>query len=183
MLVFSLVWLILLDRFDFNEAANRRYNFEVLNLTCSRRGAVLKDMKCSFAEIATNRYSIDVYMSLTRQLAQNAEVAMKIYIQPPNGDKILQFLNVKLNICETLKRQNIAVPMIRSIVNEIMRKSNVPFSCPIVKDFVYNLTNFILTDSIFPVYTFFVNFNFTLNFMNDYKSFAELLLEGRTVPK
>ncbi|XP_019892957.1 uncharacterized protein LOC109612919 [Musca domestica] len=122
-------------------------------------------------------------MSVTRQLAQNAEVAIKIYVQPPKGNKVIQFLNIKLNICETLKRQNIAVPLIRYFFNEIMRKSNMPFSCPIVKDFAYNLTNFILTDSIFPVYTFYVNFNFSLNFMNDYKSFGEMLLEGRTVPK
>lgn len=90
-------------------------------------------MKCSIRKVVKNSYSLNVEFLLGRQWSENAEIAMKIHIQSSKSTKIVKFLDSKLNICDTLKRQNVQIPMVRAIFNEITRKSNLPYSCPLVK--------------------------------------------------
>lgn len=115
------------------QPATRRYNFEVHNFTAKRLNSIFKGFECDFRKISTNRYSMSVHLSLSRPIARNAEIAMTIHYRLERTTKIVKFLDVKFNLCDTLALQNIPVPLFKAIFNEVMRKSNVPFSCPIAK--------------------------------------------------
>ncbi|XP_019892953.2 uncharacterized protein LOC109612915 [Musca domestica] len=152
-------------------------------MNCTKIGPVFKRMECFYRQVDTNRYGISVHLSGNRQLSKNAEIGMAVHLKFQKTNKVVKFLEFKFNICDTLEKQNLPVPMFKSIFNEVMMKSNVPFSCPVIKDFIYNVTDFMLTDNIFPAYTVLANFNFTMTFYNDYKKFGTLVLTGRTYPK
>lgn len=115
------------------QAANRHYFFEIQNISCIEKGSEITKLKCSFGKVEKNIYSLNVEFLFVRPLSANAELAMKIHIQSPKSTKVVKFMDSKFNICDTLKRQNVQVPMVRSIFNEILQKSNLPYSCPIGK--------------------------------------------------
>ncbi|XP_075163371.1 uncharacterized protein LOC142236007 [Haematobia irritans] len=119
---------------------------------------------------------------LTSQVPANAEVGVIIFVRVPKSRSSLKFVDVRLNICDVLRHIK-SVPIIVKIVNKILEGTNLPLSCPIEGNIMYNLTDIVITDEIFPVYTPSLNFNFTGNYYADDNLVGTFFVKGSTLKK
>ncbi|XP_059224891.1 uncharacterized protein LOC131997682 [Stomoxys calcitrans] len=105
---------------------------------------------------------------------------IKIQVKPPVGDQIMNFMDIKLNICDFLSN-NMPNPIGISVITEIRRVANLPYSCPIKGNFAYTIKNSTFSNKILPPYTpQFIKFNFSLNLFADSEPMAQILLQGST---
>ncbi|XP_019892954.2 uncharacterized protein LOC109612916 [Musca domestica] len=162
--------------------AKRHFNFLIHNVTCLKFGSLVRTFECNFRKLQTNRYNVNISVVLERQLSKDAEFLGVIHIKPAKRITPLKFAEVRLKICETLTMQALPIPIAKTIFNEIMTKSNFPFTCPIKGNVSYKITDLELSSEMFPSYTIIVDFNFTLNFYDLQKKFISVAVQGATVP-
>ncbi|XP_059223780.1 uncharacterized protein LOC131997218 [Stomoxys calcitrans] len=177
-----LFWVIALNCLITDQAAQQRnYNVELRQFICKcLKSRPVQQLECFFKKLETNRYYATGFVMLNQQLDKNLDVQVKFNIG--SGKKIIKFLDVKLNICDTLQR-GASTPVIRRIIIELFKCSNLPRKCPIKPNFLFN-ASYILDDSYFP--TYFppsLDVNFTVDFYDNHQKFAILLLQGSIVPK
>uniref|UniRef100_A0A1I8Q3K4 MD-2-related lipid-recognition domain-containing protein n=2 Tax=Stomoxys calcitrans TaxID=35570 RepID=A0A1I8Q3K4_STOCA len=114
---------------------------------------------------------------LSRTLPQHLEARALISIKGFTRNDTVTFLDVKMNICDLIQHVKY-VPLIDQIMNKLRRVTNVPMSCPVKGNTMYNITNLVITDELFPVYAPPIHFNVTINFLDNKKLLALYRLQG-----
>ncbi|XP_075167395.1 uncharacterized protein LOC142239484 [Haematobia irritans] len=168
---------------QLHRTASRRFDIEVHNLTCTSYGNVVKEKGCEFSKLATSRYEVNIFFILNRNLHQDADVRSVIKINPLRSERILPFVDLKINICDLLNAQKLSLPLASAVVKELMKRFTTPVTCPIKGNFLYNISGFKITETLFPTYTLLTKYNLSMNFYERNELFATLILHGATVPK
>lgn len=115
----------------FLQTAKRSFDVDFKKVTCNNYTLPIKYLYCDLRKLQVNRYSSDIIAILDRQLLDNAELRIQIhYSLPASRSKTIKFLDIKLNICNALDNLK-AMPLVKTLFIELMRSSNVPYSCPI----------------------------------------------------
>ncbi|XP_059221696.1 uncharacterized protein LOC131996227 [Stomoxys calcitrans] len=164
------------------QAAKRRFVMEVHNCTCIRFSSPSKLFECEYQKLTKGRYSISLMFELERALTRQAEIELQITYRVKQGRTIVTFTNVKLKVCDVLTHAQ-GLPVIKDLMESFNRCSNLPIMCPILGNKMYNITNVIVNEELFPPYTQFMDFNFTVNFYDNGKLFSTYKLEGSTVKR
>ncbi|XP_075167824.1 uncharacterized protein LOC142239983 [Haematobia irritans] len=147
-----------------NEAGKRQIEISFHNVDCNTSYPdLLKPPSCSFNKLAINRYSFSVCFELIRQLERNADAWVRIYYNIARSHRIVKLIDFRLKICDALHFIS-RVPLIQFILIELRRNSNLPISCPLKENNLYNISNMIITDAVVPIYAGNMDFNFTIDF-------------------
>lgn len=80
--------------------------------------------------MSTGVYLINIDFELSRDLNQNAEVQYLARFNMANSTKSIKFIDFKLNICQILTQVQ-SLPLVKSLMEELRRTSDIPYSCPI----------------------------------------------------
>ncbi|XP_013106639.2 uncharacterized protein LOC106086491 [Stomoxys calcitrans] len=164
------------------QTARRSFNVEIYKINCDNFRSPMKFFNCAFTKLDTNRFASDCALMLERQLLRNAEIGIEVTYVLPKGQNIVKFLQIKLNICDALEQLK-TVPLLKKLFIELIHNSNIPYTCPIKGNEVYNMTGFIISDEVFPPYTPILAFNYTVSFYENQKLFATHHTQGATVPR
>ncbi|XP_059223861.1 uncharacterized protein LOC131997240 [Stomoxys calcitrans] len=177
-LFFLIIWYCLNTT---ETAANWNFILSFPQLICKPIiPQVIKRLECSYSQLGPNQFSGSGLVMLNQQLGTEFDVHVKVTIR--THGKYLKFLDLKLNVCDTLKA-SMSVPLIRKLYNNVLQSSNFPRKCPVKANVLYNISNLIVDRSYFPKYTPSpMDFNFSIDYFVNEKKFAMLLLEGTTVP-
>ncbi|XP_013100767.2 uncharacterized protein LOC106082663 [Stomoxys calcitrans] len=142
---------------------------------------VIKRFECFYEKLGPSRYLSEAVFILNQQLDKTIESHIRIHIG--TGGKIVKFLDMRVNVCDTLKA-GISVPILRKIIALLMESSNFPRKCPLKANFLYNMSNLIVDDSFFPKYTPYpMVFNYTTDIYSNQKKIAIIHIEGALVAK
>uniref|UniRef100_A0A1I8NMP6 Uncharacterized protein n=2 Tax=Stomoxys calcitrans TaxID=35570 RepID=A0A1I8NMP6_STOCA len=174
--------IVALNGLGIGEGSKRPFNVELHNISYNTFTDLVQTINCDFKKLALNRYAVNAMFELSRNMPQDTDIEILIHYRLPKGIRTVKFLNLKLRVCDILTHVP-TVPLIKEILNKLARVSNLPFSCPIHGNKMYNVTNLIVTEALFPIYAPIVNFNFTLNFFEQQTKFAFFQVEGSTLRK
>uniref|UniRef100_A0A1I8MV70 Uncharacterized protein n=1 Tax=Musca domestica TaxID=7370 RepID=A0A1I8MV70_MUSDO len=152
------------------------FDYDCLNLTSH-----IKVFECVFERQSANRFIFSERLMLSRDMNENFEMHLFISAKPRYGKKKVQFIDVRFNVCEFLNHP-LQVQMLRSLLLELFRSSNIPLNCPFKGDFLYKMNNFSFTDAYFPPYTPAVNFTFQMEFFDGKTMFAITRITGDITP-
>uniref|UniRef100_A0A1I8PS12 MD-2-related lipid-recognition domain-containing protein n=1 Tax=Stomoxys calcitrans TaxID=35570 RepID=A0A1I8PS12_STOCA len=177
------ILIIALNCVIINQAADVK-NFDLVShrLLCKNLDSkVIKRLECSYAKLGPNRFTGSGIVMLNQQFGTNFNIHIRVNVG--TGAKIVKFIDLKLNVCDTLHR-GISLPLLRQIMINLLKNSNFPRKCPLKKNFLYNGSNVIIDDTYFPTYTPTpLNVNFSIDYFADQKKFAIFRLEGSVLPK
>uniref|UniRef100_A0A1I8P6Q0 Uncharacterized protein n=1 Tax=Stomoxys calcitrans TaxID=35570 RepID=A0A1I8P6Q0_STOCA len=162
-------------------AAKKNFDLELYNVSCEKFDNVVKRFDCNTTRIAKGHYTTDMFFLLARTLDKNAELKFVLHFIPEKGLKSVKFVDMKVNICDAFG-QATRVPLIKSIMEEVRSKSNLPFECPIKGDHLYSMLKFITNSSLLPPYAPFLVFNYTLAIFEENKKIASIRTRGAIVP-
>ncbi|XP_013106650.2 uncharacterized protein LOC106086500 [Stomoxys calcitrans] len=176
-IVFTLMVLSCLDNVLL---AKKRRNIIFHNVTCICLTDLVKQSACDIRQLTNGRYGLNAMFELTHQLPATADVEILLTYKLPRGSRVVKFINLKLRICDVLVHLP-TVPLVKEVLIGLSRYSNLPLSCPVKENKMYNVTNLIISDSVWPPYMPLVNFNFTLNFTNLKKLLYTYDLRGSVV--
>uniref|UniRef100_A0A1I8PLJ7 Uncharacterized protein n=1 Tax=Stomoxys calcitrans TaxID=35570 RepID=A0A1I8PLJ7_STOCA len=132
--------------------------------------------------ITKGRYLADVVLVLARTLDKEAEFQFLVHFRPVKGEKSVKFLDVKLNVCDVLSKTS-SVPLLKTLMDEVRRKGNLPYDCPMKGNYLYSLVNYSLDASLLPAYAPILAFNFTWTVFEYQKKIGCLGISGATVPR
>uniref|UniRef100_A0A1I8NM70 MD-2-related lipid-recognition domain-containing protein n=1 Tax=Stomoxys calcitrans TaxID=35570 RepID=A0A1I8NM70_STOCA len=135
-----------------SESGKRPFHIEFYNVTCNTHDALCKRIECDVTRLGVSRYAINVMYIMGRELPTNAEIRFLIHAKPSQGRTAIKFVDVKMNICSFLKN-GANMPLLNDIMDKLRRSSNIPLSCPVKANYMYNITKAIITDELFPIYT------------------------------
>ncbi|XP_059223146.1 uncharacterized protein LOC131996957 [Stomoxys calcitrans] len=138
--------------------------------------------ECSIAKLAISHYNMGMMFELSKDMPRNMDFGLVIYVKPKKGLKYIKFMDTKVNICILLEH-GMSVPMLNYLMERVTRNSNVPISCPIRGNSIYNITNVEIASDFFPSYTPIIEFNFSLNLFDNKKRYATYIIEGETKRK
>ncbi|XP_075167774.1 uncharacterized protein LOC142239919 [Haematobia irritans] len=165
-----------------NLAAKRRFNLILDNVNCTTYGSTMKQFDCDYNMLSPSNYTLNMDFMFERNLKENAEFHIRIYFTPQQGLKAVKFLDLKLNICNFLSTST-SIPIIKTIMKEIRKTSNMPYECPMKVNYLYSLSNFSFSSKILPIYTQYIKFNFSMDTYDSKKIIGRFFLEGTTVRK
>ncbi|XP_059225306.1 uncharacterized protein LOC131997769 [Stomoxys calcitrans] len=168
--------------FESSTAVNsgkRPFRVEFHSVTCTKFTTLFKHFICEVRKVEDGEYVFNTMFEFSAQLPSDTEVEVLINIKTPKARSVMKFLDIKLNICDVLTHVH-SVPIIMKIVNSIIRGSNLPVSCPIEGNKMYNVTELKLSEDIFPVYTPVMDFNCTGNYYAHKKLIGSYHLQGIT---
>ncbi|XP_075157692.1 uncharacterized protein LOC142230959 [Haematobia irritans] len=166
------------------EGGKRSFNVVFHNVTCPIFDhSLMKHLECDLLKLNTSRYAFNVMFELKHNMPDNVVAAGLIHVRPSNGLKIIKFVDIKWRVCDLLWGANSPIPLAKDIVDKVRRNSELPLSCPVLGNKMYNITNLIITTDIFPVYTPIINFNLTIDFYNSDKFIVSYRVRGSTVAK
>ncbi|XP_059221692.1 uncharacterized protein LOC131996224 [Stomoxys calcitrans] len=138
-------------------------------------------LECSFKQLAEGKYTVGTLGKLASDLDRDAELNPKFFYSIKGG-KWVKYLDLKFNICDGLHAL-LSLPLANTIKNDVLEVSNIPNKCPIKGNFMYNISNVLITNKYFPSYTpREMDFNGSLTYLEHQKEFAILWFEGRTIP-
>ncbi|XP_075167773.1 uncharacterized protein LOC142239918 [Haematobia irritans] len=161
-------------------AAKRRFNLVLNNVTCTKYSTMLQRFDCDFKMLTRSNYSLNMNYIYKRTLNENAEYHFRAFFTPENAVKAVKFFDVKLNICNFLST-SMSIPLMKAIMQETRKTSNLPYECPLKAGHLYSLSNFSVSTKILPTYTPCLKFNFSIDTYNDMKIIARFIVEGATV--
>ncbi|XP_059223147.1 uncharacterized protein LOC131996958 [Stomoxys calcitrans] len=165
-----------------SSAGKRPFEVVVHNVTCSTFDSLAPLVLCDVNKLATSRYSINIWFKLSRTVP--AHIIVRGIIDVGGfGRKTVRFFDIKINVCDLLHWSSSSVFLVRQVMDIIRRNGNLPLSCPIEADKMYNLTNLVITDELFPMYTPAIHLNVTVNFYDKEKLLVTYLLRGYTIPR
>ncbi|XP_073836709.1 uncharacterized protein isoform X2 [Musca autumnalis] len=141
----------------------RPFKLEMRNLTCNFLPPLVKRYNCSTHKLNDSLYNLRIMFELSRAMSNNTDVFIQMEFKPTRGVKNIKLVDVKFKVCQILGQVR-RVPMVMKFVDSMMERSNLPLKCPIKGNFMYNVTNIMLSDTNFPTYmpssTFDVNVTF-----------------------
>ncbi|XP_075144548.1 uncharacterized protein LOC142219458 [Haematobia irritans] len=142
----------------------------------------LKRLECVLKKRHDGLNLMDIRGEFDRDLT-SAIVNMYINYKLVKGKKgPSKFLDITLNFCDALLQLN-TIPMVNVFVRELLKTSNLPYTCPLKGNILYNVTDYELTEAAFPVYTPAIHFNFSIDYYHNHKIFASSILQGSTYTK
>ncbi|XP_073811864.1 uncharacterized protein [Musca autumnalis] len=168
-------------RCDGYNSAKRNFKLQFFNYECINLTQHIKRFECVFEHQVGNSFIFSELLMLDRNMNRNFEMHLWISIKPARGKKSIQFLDVRFNVCEFLE-QPLQVQLLKSLLNELFRSSNIPLKCPFKGNFLYTMKNFTFSDAYFPPYTPAVNFTFQMEFFDMRKMFAITKITGDITP-
>ncbi|XP_061393964.1 uncharacterized protein LOC133329507, partial [Musca vetustissima] len=160
----------------------RRFELKVQNFQCKNYSSLLRHLNCDLTKISTGRYYIDFEFELQRNLDKDARVHITSFFTPQNAKKAVKFLDLNLKICDVLKDTN-SLSIMKTILAELRKTSNLPYSCPIKANFKYNFINFTLDADTLPPYTPLMSYNFTVKYYENKKLLLTMDVDGSTVSR
>uniref|UniRef100_A0A1I8Q3S2 MD-2-related lipid-recognition domain-containing protein n=1 Tax=Stomoxys calcitrans TaxID=35570 RepID=A0A1I8Q3S2_STOCA len=174
-----IMFALLLALFAWKTAQSAKSGFElqVHNITCKALTDILKHTSCDFQRVERSRYAINVMFELTRQMPSNIDVNAMLFIKAERAAKAIKFFDFRLRVCDVLTKV-LSVPLAKEIMKRVTSSSNIPWSCPVKANVMYNVTNLSVSDDLFPRYTPAIYFNCTLNFYDKQKMVAKFQLQG-----
>ncbi|XP_075157926.1 uncharacterized protein LOC142231193 [Haematobia irritans] len=172
----TLIWLHTI------EAAKRTINFELLSMDCGNISKTVIEHSCDLEKVERNKFVLSIMFVLDHELAKNAEAEILLDLRPTKGQKVVQFLNVKMNACDALNHLS-TNPILKTLLIELTRSSNLPYTCPVQANHMYKVANFTVTNNIFPSYTPLLQFNYTLNIYENRKTLVSIIIKGATIPR
>uniref|UniRef100_A0A1I8Q129 MD-2-related lipid-recognition domain-containing protein n=1 Tax=Stomoxys calcitrans TaxID=35570 RepID=A0A1I8Q129_STOCA len=178
---FVLVVMLNFQAYEIVQAAKPRFKLEFYRYDCLNITQHIKVFQCVFEKDCFNSYIFSERLMFDRDLSDNFEMRVWINLKPMNGKKTLRFVDIKFKCCQVLAT-SLQMPLLKSLLNELWRSSNIPAECPFKGNFIYKMNNFSFTDSYFPPYAPFLNFTFTMEFFDRKTLFAITKITGATVP-
>ncbi|XP_013111199.2 uncharacterized protein LOC106089768 isoform X1 [Stomoxys calcitrans] len=172
--------LLALSLAVLTKTAKRRFNVVIKNTTCQVFSPVMKQFDCAFKMLSPSNYLIDTSFMYARELNENAEWQGLIYFSHLKGSKPIKFLDIKMNICSALSTA-MTVPIVKMIMEETRKTSNLPYECPLKANFLYSYSNFSMNAKILPAYAPLIKFNFSLNTFDNRVLISKYVVEGSTV--
>ncbi|XP_075167533.1 uncharacterized protein LOC142239625 [Haematobia irritans] len=180
-ILYSLVFLAIYGRNV--EGSPKRFNLVLDNFTCKNlNGSDRDQLECSFRKSTKNFYVYNLNFFLDKQLDNNTEIRIKLDVTPHRSKKRITFVDMKLNLCDGLTQSNKNI-IIRSLISEIRRTSNLPATCPLKANYWYKLNNVTLSPDLLPSYTPFLNFTFNFLAFRSGNLYAEIQWKGAVKPK
>uniref|UniRef100_A0A1I8PI71 Uncharacterized protein n=1 Tax=Stomoxys calcitrans TaxID=35570 RepID=A0A1I8PI71_STOCA len=163
-------------------AKERNFNVECRQTLCKAiNPQIIKRFECSAKKIGPSSHLGNSVFMFNQQLDTNFDMHLKIHVG--TGGKIVKFLDLKMNVCETLFR-GMSIPLVKKIMIDVLKSSNIPRKCPFKANFLYNMSDLIVDDSYFPKFTPTpMDLNFSIDYLENQKKFAILRIEAATVPK
>ncbi|XP_061387306.1 uncharacterized protein LOC133322329 [Musca vetustissima] len=138
---------------------------------------------CHLTKLSSNRYIVDQTMEFSRNMNENIRLRFTVRYKMSMAPKENTFLNVTMGLCELLD-DRVSTILLRSVLEELRKSSNLPYACPLEKNYLYKLENFSLTESMFPPYTPIVNFKFRVEmFEKQNQILGSLETQGATIKK
>ncbi|XP_075170562.1 uncharacterized protein LOC142242996 [Haematobia irritans] len=159
------------------QAADRHFDLQLQNITCYGHPNLLKKLICSFEKLSRNRYDVSVTFELLRQMPSNLDASALLFIRAEKAKKSIKFLDVRVKVCDLLTSV-LSIPLAKEIMERVTASSNLPYTCPIKENIMFNITKVPITDDLFPRYTPPIHFNFTMNFNEGKKLYAKFDLTG-----
>ncbi|XP_075167822.1 uncharacterized protein LOC142239980 [Haematobia irritans] len=152
--------------------AKRLLTLKIDNVTCPITSPeLLKMTECTISELAISRYSFNVFFELQRELKRDGEMRVLLLVKGLKTVRVIKFIDFTMKICDIMASIQ-RMPLIQKILDEIRRSSNFPLACPLHGNYLYNLTNMIITDAVVPSYAPSNQFNVTLQFFESRKMVA-----------
>ncbi|XP_059217732.1 uncharacterized protein LOC131994832 [Stomoxys calcitrans] len=182
-IMYKTVLLIMaFESFCKTQAARKKPFMVKLNrVSCPKFSDRIKYMECNWKKVATSKYNLGSIFMLNNDLDRDAEIQLKIHISR-SGGKWLKFVDLKVNLCDALQKL-LSIPLANTLLNEALQTSNVPCSCPIKGNVMYNMSNFMVSDKLFPPYTpTNLEFNCTTNYFEHQKVIYTFIVEGGIIP-
>ncbi|XP_059225667.1 uncharacterized protein LOC131997853 [Stomoxys calcitrans] len=143
-------------------SSTRRFSVELYNWTCKIfNGNGKENIGCSFYKTATDDYILNARFFFDRELTKSADVRFKVDIKPQNANKRLTFFDFKLNLCDALT-QGMTNIIVKNLIAELRKTSNIPYECPLRKDYEYKVNNYSFNAEMLPPYAPFLNFTYSL---------------------
>ncbi|XP_075167825.1 uncharacterized protein LOC142239984 [Haematobia irritans] len=165
------------------QCVTRPYTVEIHNVACDiAKPNIIKLMECTVKRLNISRYSFNVWFQLHRTLKPNGEIWIRVPYRVPKSKRTVNFIDMKVKYCDIMSMVR-ALPVAREILNEVRRCSNFPLKCPIRGNYMHNITNMILTDTIVPIYAGFFDFNVTLDFYENTQLIGTYKVTGSIIPK
>uniref|UniRef100_A0A1I8PXG5 MD-2-related lipid-recognition domain-containing protein n=1 Tax=Stomoxys calcitrans TaxID=35570 RepID=A0A1I8PXG5_STOCA len=152
------------------------------HVTCIAQSDIVKHSGCDVRVLPDECAGLNVMFELNSELAVSADVQVLLNYRLINGTKVVRFLNMKTKVCDMLVHVP-TVSFVKIILNGLARHSNLPLSCPVRKNIMYNITDLPLSASMWPPYMPLVHFNFTLNFTDKQKPLFFFHLQAAVVSK
>ncbi|XP_013099344.2 uncharacterized protein LOC106081722 isoform X1 [Stomoxys calcitrans] len=159
--------------------SKRPFEFEINKFTWHKFDVLVKQFECSIVKLANSKYNTGLMFELSKEMPRNLNLGLVICVKPQKGRKFIKFMDTKVNVCNLLEHV-MAVPIMKYIMEKVTRNSNIPISCPLRGNYIYNITNVEISSEIFPPYTPVTEFNFTLNLLDTKKIYATYTIEGET---
>ncbi|XP_011293274.2 uncharacterized protein LOC105261921 [Musca domestica] len=151
--------------------------FEIQNICCEVCTDLVKRNYCHFDKVAPNKYALSFLIEINRQLPAATEVAFTIDVRPKGGQKAVKFVNLRLKVCDALASLK-TNPMLMMILREMLQNSNLPLSCPLKPNILYNISNMMVSDEIVPSYAPTLDFNFTMIFYLEKSNMGTIFVQG-----
>ncbi|XP_059219929.1 uncharacterized protein LOC131995331 [Stomoxys calcitrans] len=174
--------LITLGCMQISQSAKRAVGLKLYNFTCTPYSNLIVDYACTLKKWSNTEYAYSTMFKLRHQLSKNAEVEILLDAKPSTGKNLMKLIRIRISICEALN-QMFSNPILKTLMIELFRTTNLPYACPINGNYMYNATDCIISDDLVPSYLVNLQFNFTVNFLENRRRFVELLIRGATVRK
>ncbi|XP_075167823.1 uncharacterized protein LOC142239981 [Haematobia irritans] len=166
------------------QGAKRQFDLVVHDVACNISDPDwVKIFTCTLNKLATSRYSFGFCYELSRSLDTNAEAWIRMYYNIARSKRIVKLIDLRMRICDafnTIQR----IPMVQNVLIELRRSSNLPIECPLKKNYLYNVSNMMITDAIIPMYAGNFEFNITLDYYETRKKLGgSCKIRGSIEPK
>lgn len=103
------------------------------NVTClTYNEELVKRFGCDFTKSHINNYIISLQMLFTRDLDRSFRAHFAIDLMPTNSRQIIHLIDVRFNCCVFLQR-SLENQLIRPLMIELKRVTNLPKQCPYKK--------------------------------------------------
>ncbi|XP_058982102.1 uncharacterized protein LOC131804003 [Musca domestica] len=145
-------------------------------------GQVMLRNDCNMIALPMNRFIVNETLEFSQDMGEKIQLRFVVLYKIPIASKELPFLNVSMGLCELLESKMSSVLM-RSVVDELRKSSNLPYACPMKKNYIYKLENFTLTESLLPPYIPIVNFKFSVEMFENGRSLGYLKTQGATIKR
>ncbi|XP_059223143.1 uncharacterized protein LOC131996954 [Stomoxys calcitrans] len=178
----SIFVLIALMSLNTIRCGKRPFTIVFHNVSCPTFDPICQLAECDLKKLGTSRYSLSGMFKLSRTMPEHIVGRAMIHVRGIKRNRTITFLDVKMKMCDLLRHTNY-MPLVDQIMNEVRRVTNLPMSCPVEGNVMYNVTNVIITDDLFPVYAPPVYFNVTIDFFDRNKLLALYRLQGSILPK
>ncbi|XP_059225851.1 uncharacterized protein LOC131997959 [Stomoxys calcitrans] len=166
------------------QSSRQRFDLIVHNASCRILSSTMKKFDCDCTMLKRGNYVGNMAFMYNKNLASNAEwhAIINIIHSHLKTAKPFKYLDVRVNVCKFLSA-TMHLPILRMFLDEVRETSNLPFKCPLKKNYLYSISNYTILSEYLPPYTPLVQFNLTLNTYDNRRPIAKLFAMGATVKR